>query len=74
MTTELERFRDHARRMAAGRRPTGPLSGPDVPLTLEDRATWTRLADEADEQLRRDDLEAGLFEVESDPDQDVPLW
>jgi hypothetical protein len=74
MSVELERFRDHARRMAAGRRPARPLQGPEVTLTSEHREQWAALADEADEHLRREAIEEGLFEVEPDPSVDVPLF
>lgn len=75
MATELERFRDHARRMAAGKQPRG-LQGPAEPLTPEKRAEWRRLADEADEQIRRDELLAeGLFADPTPvPDVDEGLW
>lgn len=43
--SDLTRFRDHARKMAAH----GVL-----PISADDRALWTRLADEVDAYLARD--------------------
>jgi hypothetical protein len=71
--SDLSAFRDHARAMAGAqhkpecRRPL-PINGwstsgdPGCPgcVTDADRALWTRLADEADAWLARDD-EEGLF-------------
>lgn len=45
--TELERFRDHCRKMA------GPPLAPGSPAA-NDRALWLRLADEVDTYLATD--------------------
>lgn len=80
MATELERFRDHARRMATTRQPVKlpaslRLGGEQwVMPSDEERAEWKRLADEADEQIRRDEIEAGLFEVELVDPAEPGLW
>jgi hypothetical protein len=64
MATELERFRDHCRKMA------GSPVAPGCPAA-EHRALWIRLADEIDAYLAGD-----LFtdEQPKGTTEDVALW
>lgn len=66
MPTDLERFRDHCRKMA------GPPVAPGCPAARE-RALWLRLADEVDAYLADRHDDAGLFDHPAPPRRPTPL-